>query len=228
MTNKFIYNLKNKLIFFTLISLSIITITSSSVEIIPKYGKKTTYNTYIYLDVSGFDTGDKIYISITTTSYANSRLDYAFCQNTDTSCSSSTLRSVYESSSSTTDAYYYEETFNYKIKKDISANYLYMKYYFYPPVTIENTEDDVSIAIIIISVVCSVVFLVIIIVLIICCCRRCHRARTYGTVPYPITTGYGVSPYVVQPVVQPVVSVQPYYNQVAPAPVVSDVRVNQI
>ena len=221
MSNKFI-------IFFTLISLSIITITSSSVEIIPKYGKKTTYNRYIYLDVSGFDTGDKIYISITTTSYANSRLDYAFCQNTGASCSSSTLRSVYESSSSTTDAYYYEETFNYKIKKDISANYLYMKYYFYPPVTIENTEDDVSIAIIIIAVVCSVVFLAIIIVLIICCCRRCHRARTYGTVPYPITTGYGVSPYVVQPVVQPVVSVQPYYNQVAPAPVVSDVRVNQI
>ena len=221
MSNKFI-------IFFTLISLSIITITSSSVEIIPKYGKKTTYNRYIYLDVSGFDTGDKIYISITTTSYANSRLDYAFCQNTDTSCSSSTLRSVYESSSSTTDAYYYEETFNYKIKKDTSANYLYMKYNFPPPVTIENTEDDVSIAIIIIAVVCSVVFLVIIIVLIICCCRRCHRARTYGTVPYPITTGYVVSPYTVQPVVQPVVSVQPYYNQVAPAPVVSDVRVNQI
>ena len=218
MSNKFI-------IFFTLISLSIITITSS-VEIIPKYGKKTTYNSYIYLDVSGFDTGDKIYISITTTSYANSRLDYAFCQNIDT-CSSSTLRYVYESSS-TSDSYDYEETFNYKIKKDISANYLYMKYYFYPPVTIENTEDDVSIAIIIISVVCSVVFLVIIIVLIICCCRRCHRARTYGTVPYPITTGYGVSPYAVQPVVQPVVSVQPYYNQVAPAPVVSDVRVNQI
>ena len=221
MSNKFI-------IFFTLISLSIITITSSSVEIIPKYGKKTTYNRYIYLDVSGFDTGDKIYISITTTSYANSRLDYAFCQNTGASCSSSTLRSVYESSSSTTDAYYYEETFNYKIKKDTSANYLYMTYNFVPPVTIENTEDDVSIAIIIIAVVCSVVFLAIIIVIIICCCRRCHRARTYGTVPYPITTGYGVSPYAVQPVVQPVVSVQPYYNQVAPAPVVSDVRVNQI
>ena len=219
MSNKFI-------IFFTLISLSIITITSS-VEIIPKYGKKTTNNDHIYLDVSGFDTGDKIYISITTTDiYANSRLDYAFCQNIDT-CLSSTLRSVYESSS-TSDSYDYEETFNYKIKKDISANYLYMKYYFDPPVTIENTEDDVSIAIIIISVVCSVVFLVIIIVLIICCCRRCHRARTYGTVPNPITTGYGVSPYAVQPVVQPVVSVQPYYNQVAPAPVVSDVRVNQI
>ena len=221
MSNKFI-------IFFTLISLSIINLTSSSVEIIPKYGKKTTYNSYIYLDVSGFDTGDKIYISITTTSYANSRLDYAFCQNTGASCSSSTLRSVYESSSSTTDAYYYEETFNYKIKKDTSANYLYMKYNFPPPVTVENTEDDVSIAIIIIAVVCSVVFLAIIIVLIICCCRRCHRARTYGTVPYPITTGYGVSPYAVQPVVQPVVTVQPYYNQVAPAPVVSDVRVNQI
>ena len=219
MSNKFI-------IFFTLISLSIITITSS-VEIIPKYGKMTTNNDHIYLDVSGFDTGDKIYISITTTDiYANSRLDYAFCQNIDT-CLSSTLRSVYESSS-TSDSYDYEETFNYKIKKDISANYLYMKYYFDPPVTIENTEDDVSIAIIIISVVCSVVFLVIIIVLIICCCRRCHRARTYGTVPYPITTGYGVSPYAVQPVVQTVVSVQPYYNQVAPAPVVSDVRVNQI
>ena len=221
MSNKFI-------IFFTLISLSIINLTSSSVEIIPKYGKKTTYNTYIYLDVSGFDIGDKIYISITTTSYANSRLDYAFCQNTGASCSSSTLRSVFESSSSTTDAYYYEETFNYKIKKDTSANYLYMTYNFPPPVTIENTEDDVSIAIIIIAVVCTVVFLAIIIVIIICCWRRCHRARTYGTVPYPITTGYGVSPYAVQPVVQPVVTVQPYYNQVAPAPVVSDVRMNQI
>ena len=119
MSNKFI-------IFFTLISLSIITITSSSVEIIPKYGKKTTYNCYIYLDVSGFDTGDKIYISITTTSYANSRLDYAFCQNTDTSCTSSTLRSVYESSSSTTDAYYYEETFNYHIIYEVVIIYNYI------------------------------------------------------------------------------------------------------
>ena len=108
------------------------------------------------------------------------------------------------------------------------------------PITIENTEDDASTTVIIIVVVVSVAVIVATIIIIICCCRRC-RARRYATVPYPSTVGYGVSAFgmqpvipVAQPVVQPFGVAQPYYNpspqynQVSPAPIGSDVRVNQI
>ena len=71
------------ILFFSLISLSIITeILSSATQnvIIPKYGKKKIYeNQNAFLDVSGFDSGEKIYISITTSSYShsyNTRLGY--------------------------------------------------------------------------------------------------------------------------------------------------------
>jgi len=57
---------KKSILFFSLISLSIITeILSSPTEnvIIPKYGKKKIYeNQNAFLDVSGFDSGKK-YIS---------------------------------------------------------------------------------------------------------------------------------------------------------------------
>ena len=77
--------IKKSILFFSLISLSIITeILSSPTEnvIIPKYGKRKIYNYQnAFLDVSGFDSGEKIYISITTSSYShscNTKLGYAF------------------------------------------------------------------------------------------------------------------------------------------------------
>ena len=78
MSNKFIF-------FFSLICLSLISKISSQ-EIIPKYGKKRTNNNYIYLDVSGFDDGEKMYISITvdTTLYSrSSMLRCRFCTDID-------------------------------------------------------------------------------------------------------------------------------------------------
>ena len=231
------------ILFFSLISLSIITEILSTTEnvIIPKYGKKKIYeNQNAFLDVSGFDSGEKIYISITTSSYShsyNTRLGYAFYINTN-GLSFSTTNTIYESSSTSTNA---EETYNYKIKKGSSNfNYLYLYSGLHYPITIENTEDDASTTVIIIVVVVSVVVVVATIIIIICCCRRC-RARRYATVPYPSTVGYGVSAFgmqpvipVAQPVVQPVGVAQPYYNpspqynQVSPAPIGSDVRVNQV
>ena len=230
---------KKSILFFSLISLSIITEILTENVIIPKYGKKKIYeNQNAFLDVSGFDSGEKIYISITTSSYSSdTRLGYAFYINTN-GISFSTTNTIYESSSTSTNA---EETYNYKIKKGSSNfNYLYLSSNLNYPITIENTEDDASTTVIIIVVVVSVVVIVATIIIIICCCRRC-RARRYATVPYPSTVGYGVSAFgmqpvipVAQPVVQPVGVAQPYYNpspqynQVSPAPIGSDVRVNQV
>ena len=232
---------KKSILFFSLISLSIITEILTENVIIPKYGKKKIYeNQNAFLDVSGFDSGEKIYISIKTSSYShsyNTRLGYAFYINTN-GFSFSPTNTIYESSSTSTNA---EETYNYKIKKGSSNfNYLYLSSGLHYPITIENTEDDASTTVIIIVVVVSVVVIVATIIIIICCCRRC-RARRYATVPYPSTVGYGVSAFgmqpvipVAQPVVQPVGVAQPYYNpspqynQVSPAPIGSDVRVNQV
>lgn len=231
------------IIFFSLIILSIISRVSSEVIIIPKYGKKTisSSNDLPFLEVSDFDSGDKIYISITT-SYSSSwtSLHYKFCDSTIGISSSSASSWVDYSSSSSS---FGEHTYNYKIKKDSSnAKYLYLRSQLDFPITIENTEDDASVTIIIIIVVVFVVFVAGIII-IICCCRRC-RARRLGVVPYPGTVGYGVTPYSVQPVVpvvqsavQPVGIAQPYYNvnpqynqynQVAQAPMGSDIREVQI
>ena len=234
---------KKSIIFFSLIILSIISRVSSDTIIIPKYGKKTisSRDDLPFLEVSDFDSGDKIYISITT-SYSSSwtSLHYKFCDNTiGISPSSASSWVDYSSSSSS----YGEHTYNYKIKKDSSnAKYLYLRSQLDFPITIENTEDDASVTIIIIIVVVFVVFVAAIII-IICCCRRC-RARRLGVVPYPGTVGYGVTPYSVQPVVpvvqsavQPVGIAQPYYNvnpqynqynQVAQAPMGSDIREVQI
>ena len=229
------------IIFFSLIILSIISRVSSGIVIIPKYGKKTIdYGDSAFLEVSDFDSGDKIYISITTSrSSHNTNLHYKFCDSTGISSSSASSWVAYSSSSSSMG----EHTYNYKIKKDSSnAKYLYLDSSLPPSLTIENTEDDSSVTIIIIIVVVFVVFVAAIII-IICCCRRC-RARRLGVVPYPGTVGYGVTPYSVQPVVpvvqsavQPVGIAQPYYNvnpqynqynQVAQAPMGSDIREVQI
>ena len=236
--------LPKSIIFVSIISLSIISRISSSIIIIPKYGKKTinSDDDLPFLEVSDFDSGDKIYISITLnygSDYAT-RLYFKFCDSTSGINSYLADRFVdYSSSSSSLGEY----TYNYKIKKDSSnAKYLYLKSQLDFPITIENTEDDSSVTIIIIIVVVFVVFVAAIII-IICCCRRC-RARRLGVVPYSGTVGYGVTPYSVQPVVpvvqsavQPVGIAQPYYNvnpqynqynQVAQAPMGSDIREVQI
>ena len=231
------------IIFFSLIILSIISRVSSGIVIIPKYGKKTIDSgDSAFLEVSDFDSGDKIYISITTSysSYSTTTsLYYKFCDSTGISSSSASSWVAYSSSSSS----FGEHTYNYKIKKDSSnAKYLYLHSLLPLPITIENTEDDSSVTIIIIIVVVFVVFVAAIII-IICCCRRC-RARRLKAVPYPGPVGYGVSPYSVQPVVpvvqsamQPVGISQPYYNvnpqynqynQVAPVPMGSYIREVQI
>ena len=230
------------IIFFSLIILSIISRVSSGIVIIPKYGKKTIDSgDSAFLEVSDFDSGDKIYISITTSHSSHSTstsLYYKFCDSTS-GISSASSWVAYSSSSSSNG----EHTYNYKIKKDSSnAKYLYLHSLLPLPITIENTEDDSSVTIIIIIVVVFVVFVAAIII-IICCCRRC-RARRLKAVPYPGTVGYGVTPYSVQPVVpvvqsavQPVGIAQPYYNvnpqynqynQVAQAPMGSDIREVQI
>ena len=73
------------IIFFSLIILSIISRVSSGIVIIPKYGKKTIdYGDSAFLEVSDFDSGDKIYISITTSHSSHSTstsLYYKFCDN---------------------------------------------------------------------------------------------------------------------------------------------------
>lgn len=186
-----------------------------SEEIISKYGKKTTYNHYIYLDTSEFAKGDKIYISITTNFeyFFSPTLDCAFYENLN----DRTARTfpVYYSSSSYVSSYtYYEETYNYKIEKtEENGNYLYIEHPFDPPVTIENTEKDASTTIIIVVVVVSFIVIVVFIIVIVCVCRRCRSTAAYGAgVVYPTPVAYGVSPYEVQPpiVMQPVVNVQPY------------------
>ena len=231
------------IIFFSIIFLSIISRISAKDVIIPKYGKITIYaGDKPFLDVSDFDSGEKIYISITTTNpygYYTSKLYYRFYSSINGITPTTTYSNyVYESSSTSS---YDEETYNYKITKDSSSSkYLYLDSDLPLPIIIENTEDDAStsVVIIVVVVVCVVV-LIVAIIMIVYCCRRCRRRR-YATVAYPGVVGYGVSTFgvqpvvpVVQPVVQPVGVAQPYYNpspqynQVAPAPIGSDVRVNQ-
>ena len=50
-----------------------------SQEIMSKYGSKKSYTGDVFLDVSGFNSGDKIYITVTTHDYCyNTYLEYKF------------------------------------------------------------------------------------------------------------------------------------------------------
>ena len=50
-----------------------------SQEIMSKYGSKKSYTGDVFLDVSGFNSGVKIYISVTTHDYCyNTYLEYKF------------------------------------------------------------------------------------------------------------------------------------------------------
>ena len=199
-----------------------------SIEVMSKYSSKTVYSNSIFLDISGFDIEETIYISVSTDypCYYNN-LHYKFYIKTEDYRTSDFLSSVSYSSSFTKST---KETYNYRIENENDGcKYLYMESDCSPPLTFENTEKDSTTTIIIIVVVVFVVFIVVLIIIIVCCCKRCKRASVYGTVPYPvapITPVYGVTPYVSQPVVgvgmvqpmQPVMSVQPYgvnggYNQ---------------
>ena len=190
-----------------------------SYDIISKYGSKKVYGlNYVFLDVSGFDVDETIYISVTRYYMCyNYNLYYKFYESTNGYSSGDYLMPTYYTSNSYVSTYNsYEEKFNYEIDKP-SSNYKYalLKCECNPPIYFENTEDGgISTVVIIIIVICLIIFIAVIITIIVYCCRRCKRA-VYNRVPIPVTPAYGVSPYGVQPVVgvgmvQPVTTVQPY------------------
>ena len=190
-----------------------------SIDVMNKYGTKYSSTGVVFLDVSGFNSGDKIYITAKTyhiCTYTN--LYYKFCESTSDYINPSSLSYTYYTSYSSKNTYNsYEEKYNYDIKKPGSEyKYLYLESQCDPPITFENTEDDggSSTVVIIVAVICSLIALAIIITIIVYCCRWCKRA-VYNRVPIPVTPAYGVSPYGVQPVVgvgmvQPITTVQPY------------------
>ena len=191
----------------------------TSLEIIEKYGKMETNNKYIFLDVSDFDTGDKIYLTISNhDGYDTSDLNYKFFEKIDNVNINSieALSSIRYNSKSYEDTNngYTIEIFDYKIKKEHkNENYLYLKFDFNPPVTVENTKANTSTTIIIICVVIGVVVIIVFIIIMIFYCRKCKNNHAYENEVYPGSTGYKVSPYGSQPVgaqIQPVVNVQPY------------------
>ena len=144
-----------------------------SVGVMNKYGTATSYTGDIYLDVSGFDDGEKIYISVTTSYCVITNLQYRFYESTSSSNSLTNLFSVSYTSSSYTDTYNsYEEEYNYKIEKQSGGyKYLYLKSSCNCPIYFENTEEGDSTVAIIIAVVFSVIAIAIIITIIVCCCK---------------------------------------------------------
>ena len=193
-----------------------------SIETLNKYGSTSSLSGTIYLDVSGFDDGETIYIS--TTVYYNCHnelLYYRFYESNSNTAPSATTPVSWKSSSYTETYNSYEEKFNYEIQKQSGGyKYLYLQSNCFPPIYFENTEEGDSTVAIILAVVFSIIAIAIIITIIVCCCRRCKRARVYGTVPYPVTPVtpvYGVSPYAAQPVIS-VGSVQPIMNMHAVQP----------
>ena len=188
-------------------------------EIIEKYGKKETNNKYIFLHTSDFDNGDKIYITISNhDGYDTSTINYKFFENIDNINVNNieTLSTVRHSSKSYEDTTYgYTiEIFDYIIKKeDKNGNYLYLKFDFNPPVTVENTKGSNTTTIIIVAVVIGVVVIAVFIIIMIIYCRRCKNNQAYENGINPANIGYQVSPYASQPVgvaMQPVANVQPY------------------
>ena len=140
----------------------------NTIETIKKYTKKTINDNEALLHLYNFNSGEKIYISITTSQEsADTKLYYKFYTHIIGVNSFSYEKSIDFSSKSYS---YGDYTYNYKLKKEISnANYLYMSYKFTPPVTIENTKDDASITVYIYIVISCIVFIVIVISIIVCC-----------------------------------------------------------
>ena len=168
-----------------------------SIDVMDKYGRKYSSTGEVFLDISGFNSGDKIYITAKTFYICTiTNLHYKFCESTSDDISSDSLFYTYCTSYSTKDTYSsYEEKYNYEIKKAGNEyKYLYLKSRCHPPITFENTEDDGgnSTVVIIVAVICSLIALAIIIAIIVYCCRRCKRA-VYNRVHLPVTPAYGVS-----------------------------------
>ena len=187
-----------------------------STEIINKYGSKKTDVNSVFLDVSGFNVDEKIYITLTVYQKCSSSiLKYKFYKNTEDYASGDSLSSTY-SSSTTYDSLSsdYKEKYYFEFEKSSSDyKYLFMQSDCDPPLNFENTKDDGDDSKIIIIVVCAIVGVTLLIIIIVCTYRRCKRR--YAAVPYPMAPVYGVSPYAAQPVMgmgmmQPVMNVQPY------------------
>ena len=89
-----------------------------SIETLNKYGSTSSLSGTIYLDVSGFDDGETIYIS--TTVYYNCHnelLYYRFYESNSNTAPSATTPVSWKSSSYTETYNSYEEKFNYEIQK---------------------------------------------------------------------------------------------------------------
>ena len=188
-----------------------------SYDVINKYGSKKTDSSTnsIFLDVSGFNVDEKIYITVTIyydCSY--SFLHYKFYEKPEDYDPLDHLTRIDSSSSSyETVAGNYKEKINFEFKKSSSEyKYLFMQSDCDPPLNFENTKDDGDDSKIIIIVVCAIVGVTLLIIIIVCTYRRCKRR--YAAVPYPMAPVYGVSPYAAQPMgmgmMQPVMNVQPY------------------
>lgn len=102
-------------------------------------------------------------------------------------------------------------TYNYVIKKyNSKGNYLYLVYDCFLPVVVENTELGENNSFLIGIILIIVVFIVLILVLLIismCYCKRNQKSKTFGTVIFPNSFGYSVSPYDLSPGVIPPVQV---------------------
>ena len=186
-----------------------------SYDVINKYGSKKTDVNSVFLDVSGFNVDEKIYITLTVYQKCSSSiLKYKFYKNTEDYVSGDSLSSTY-SSSTTYDSLSsdYKEKYYFEFEKSSSDyKYLFMQSDCDPPLNFENTKDDGDDSMIIIIVVCAIVGVTLLIIIIVCTYRRCKRR--YAAVPYPMAPVYGVSPYAAQPMgmgmMQPVMNVQPY------------------
>ncbi len=186
-----------------------------SYDVINKYGSKKTDVNSVFLDVSGFNVDEKIYITLTVYQKCSSSiLKYKFYKNTEDYNSIDSLSSTY-SSSTTYDSLSsdYKEKYYFEFEKSSSDyKYLFMQSDCSPPLNFENTKKDGDDSMIIVIVVCAIVGVTLLIIIIVCTYRRCKRR--YAAVPYPMAPVYGVSPYSAQPMgmgmMQPVMNVQPY------------------
>ena len=187
-----------------------------SIEIIPKKGQITTYDNMIMLDISGVEKNYIISISIIVEkNYPEDILYYNFYENID-GTDENYFEPKYSKSPVSSSSSYSSKTFYYEIKKvNGKANYLYMKYYFVPPVTIYNTgfeEEEESLGEILIYWALGVVMMALIIISIVCCCKKCGKKPSSGVAIYPISNGNNVLPYTVQAVIpsgQQVINAQP-------------------
>ena len=176
-----------------------------SYEIMSKFEEKKTYESSIFLDVSDFEEGDHIHISIDTDDYTSSRtLYYEFYETIDGISVFSATNSV--EGKKFGNIYYSIE------KTKGNAKYLYLKYDFDLPITIDNTRDNNFIAkIVILSTAGFIVLLAIIIPIIVCSCMCCRKNKTVVVIPAanPTSQEMALFPSQEDPVVP---DVQPQLN----------------